>query len=70
MSLRSDAEKRLTDASVRLRRTGGELEHVGAFVPQTPAVKDLTVTLLKVVKLQHVGRVQQPDKQTNKQTET
>lgn len=48
-----------TDALVRLRRTGSELEHVGSLVPQTPAVQDLAVTLLEVVELQHVGGVQQ-----------
>lgn len=54
------AEDTKLDASVRFRRTRGELQHVCSFVPQTPAVQDLTVTLLKVIKLQHVGRVQQP----------
>lgn len=49
-----------TDAFVRFGRAGGELEHLGSLVSQTPAVQDFTVTLLKVVKLQRVGRVQQP----------
>lgn len=47
------------DAFVRFRRAGRELEHVGSFLPQTPAVQDFTVTLLEVIKLQHVGGVQQ-----------
>lgn len=33
-----DGQEGRTDAFVRLRRTGGELEDVGSFVPQTPAV--------------------------------
>lgn len=49
-----------TDPPVRFRSAGGELEHVGPLVPQAPAVQDLPVTLLKVVKLQHVGGIQQP----------
>lgn len=47
------------DASVRFRRAGGELEHVGSFLPQTPAVQDFPVTLLEVIELQHVGGIQQ-----------
>lgn len=52
-----------TDAFVRFWRAGGELQHVRSLVPQTPAVQDLTITFLKVVKLQRVGRVQQPEQQ-------
>lgn len=48
-----------TYAFVRFRRTGGELEDVGSLVPQTPAVQDLSIRLLEVVELQHVGGVQQ-----------
>lgn len=44
---------------MRFRRTGGELQHVGSFLSQAPAVQDLTVTLLKFIKLQRVGRIQQ-----------
>lgn len=51
-------EKR-TDAFVRFRRAGGELQHIRFLLPQAPAVQDLTITFLKVVKLQCVGRVQQ-----------
>lgn len=47
------------DAFVGFRRAGGELQHVGPFLPQTPAVQDFSVTLLEVVKLQRVGGVQQ-----------
>lgn len=47
------------DAFVRFRRTGGKLEHISFFLPQAPAVQDFTVALLKVIKLQRVGRVQQ-----------
>lgn len=47
------------DAFVRFGRAGRELEHVGSLLPQTPAMKDFTVTLLEVVKLQRVGGVQQ-----------
>ena len=53
-----------TDAFVRFRRTRGELEHVGSFLPQAPAVQDLTVTLLEVIELQHVGGVQQSAEHT------
>lgn len=49
-----------TDPFVRLWSAGGELENIGSLVPQAPAVQDLAVTLLKVVKLQRVGGVQQP----------
>lgn len=49
-----------TDAFVRFWRAGGELEDIGPFVPEAPAVQDLPITLLEVVKLKHVGRVQQP----------
>lgn len=47
------------DAFVWFRSARGELEHVGSFLPQTPTVQDLPVTLLEVVKLQRVGGVQQ-----------
>lgn len=48
-----------TDAFVRLGGAGSELEHVGSLLPQTPTVQDFPVTLLKVIKLQHVGGIQQ-----------
>ena len=44
---------------MRFRGAGGKLEHVGSFLSQTPAVQDFTVTFLKVVELERVGRVQQ-----------
>lgn len=50
---------RRTDAFVRFRGAGSKLEYIGSLLPQTPAVQDLPVTLLEVVKLQHVGRIQQ-----------
>lgn len=52
--------QRRTDSSVRFWRTGGELENVCSLLPQTPAVQDLSIILLKVIKLQRVGGVQQP----------
>jgi len=60
MAFRSWRAQNRTDAFVRFRRAGGELQHVGSLVPQAPAVQNLTVTLLKVIELQRVGRVQQP----------
>lgn len=45
---------------MRFWRTGGELENVCSLLPQTPAVQDLSIILLKVIKLQRVGGVQQP----------
>ena len=50
----------LTDPLVWFRRAGGELEHVGSLLLQPPAVQDLPVALLKVIKLQHMGGVQEP----------
>lgn len=53
-------EKIPTDAFVRVRRAGHELQHLCPLLPQTPAVQDLSVALLKVIKLLGVGRVQKP----------
>lgn len=60
MSVKCEVRGGPTDASVRFRRTWGKLEHISSLVPQAPAVQDLAVALLKVIKLQHVGRVQKP----------
>lgn len=44
---------------VRVRGAGHKLQHFRSLLSQTPAVEDLSVALLKVVKLLGVGRVQQ-----------
>lgn len=48
------------DPFVRVRRAGHELQHLCPLLPQTPAVQDLSVALLKVIKLLGVGGVQKP----------
>lgn len=49
-----------TDPFVRVRRTGHKLQHLCPLLSQTPAVEDLSVALLKVIKLLRIGRVQKP----------
>lgn len=48
------------DPFVRVRRAGHKLQHFCSLLSQTPAVEDLSVALLKVVKLLGIGRVQEP----------
>lgn len=48
------------DPFVRVRRTGHKLQHLCPLLSQTPAVEDLSVALLKVIKLLRIGRVQKP----------
>lgn len=50
----------LTDPFVRVRRAGHKLQHFCSLLSQTPAVEDLSVALLKVIKLLGIGRVQEP----------
>lgn len=48
------------DPFVRVRRAGHKLQHFRSLLSQTPAVEDLSIALLKVVKLLGIGRVQEP----------
>lgn len=48
------------DPFVRVRRAGHKLQHFRSLLSQTPAVEDLPVALLKVIKLLGIGRVQEP----------
>ena len=50
----------LTDPFVRVRRAGHKLQHLCSLFSQAPAVEDLSVALLKVIKLLSIGRVQEP----------
>lgn len=50
----------LTNPFVRVRRAGHKLQHLCSLLSQTPAVEDLSVALLKVIKLLGIGRVQEP----------
>lgn len=45
------------DPFVRVWRTGDKLEHFCAFLSQAPAIEDLSVAFLKVIKLLGIGRV-------------
>lgn len=50
----------LTDAFVRVGGTGNKLQHLSSLLPQTPAIEDLSIALLKVIKLLGIGGVQEP----------
>lgn len=48
------------DAFVGVRGTGDKLQHFSSLLPQTPAVEDFSIALLKVIKLLGIGGVQEP----------
>lgn len=45
---------------VGIRRTRDKLQNLSPLLSQAPAIKDFSITLLKVIKLLSVGRIQKP----------